>query len=351
MMNLKSQIDEKNKSMQTYKVDLDYESYLFDENYKEDSTLSKKVISEFEYVFFLVNKDPCRLRNCIQYDQSYLNTLKTLGFYIPEFDPHAKKFQYWWSHRHELNIEKICNSKLTSAQIGKNSNWGFYQGAIVEKFSEVKIHIEKFPKVQRWIIKSANSFSGIGHYQFSVENLNEEKVRTILKSKMLLEPLYERVFDIGSTFVIDNGVIKDFFMVENYNSASGRFRGGAGASNADKFKQYIKEKYQFDLGEYEKITNLIAKKYIELGALYNIQIDSFIYKEDHQFKLYPLVEVNYRKTMGLVIDALAKKYSKAPVVEWLLYTQKELKDLSLDNTFIRVSPPQKHFQSFIHPIY
>ena len=337
--------------MQTYKVDLDYESFLFDENYIEDSSSSRKIISEFEYVFFLINKESCRLKNCVQYEPYYLDTLRALGFYIPAFEPKAIRYQHWWGHRHDLKIERICNSKLTSAQLAKNLGWGFFQGAIVENLSEIKMHIEKYPEILKWILKSADSFSGIGHYQFTSDNLNEDKIRSVLKKKMLLEPLYERVFDIGSTFVVENGAIKDFFMVENYNSSSGRFRGGVGACNVDKFKKYILEKYQYDLSQYEKTLQLIADKYLELGALYNIQIDSFVYRENSQLKLYPLVEVNYRKTMGLVINSLAQKYSDAKAVEWLLFTQKELKENRLDNNFVRVSPPKNHFQSFIHPIY
>jgi len=42
----------------------------------------------------------------------------------------------------------------------------------------------------------------------------------------LLEPLHERVFDIGTTFVIENGKLIKQFMVENFNSSSGGFKGG-----------------------------------------------------------------------------------------------------------------------------
>jgi hypothetical protein len=337
--------------MLTYKVDLDYESYLFDTNYQEDSLASKKIISEFEYVFFLVNQESCQLKNYVDYSDEYLNSLRALGFNLPVLNPHSTEYKYWWSHRHNLKIERTCNSKITSAHIALEENLGFYKGAVVEKIEDVRSHIEKFSEVHKWIVKSADSFSGIGHFQFNVENFNGDKIQTALKNKMLLEPLYERVFDIGATYVIENGKINDFFMVENYNSSAGRFRGGAGSSSVDKFKKYIFEKYQFDLSEYEKQTAIIAKKYLDLGALFNIQIDSFVYFENEKLKLYPLVEVNYRKTMGLVINSIAKKYPEARIVEWLLYTNKELKNINVDSSYVRVSPERNHFQTFIHPIY
>jgi hypothetical protein len=350
-MNLKSPIEEKNNDMLTYKVDLDYESFLFDEFYQEDSASSKKIISEFEYVFFLINKETCRLKNVVQYEKKYLDNLLSLGFYVPDFEPTAKNYEYWWSHRHDLNIEKVCNSKLTSAYIGKENDLGFFHGAIVENSIELKNHIEKYPSIKKWILKAADSFSGIGHYQFEQDDLREDKIKAVLKKKMLLEPVYTRAFDLGATFVVEDGVVKDFFMVENYNSTAGRFRGGVGASDVDKFKKYIQEKYKYDLSEYEKIVKEIAQKYLELGARFNIQIDSFVYIEGEKLKLYPLVEVNYRKTMGLVINSLAQTFYEAKAVEWLLFTQKELKDLKLNDSFVRVSPKQNHFQTFIHPIY
>ena len=81
----------------------------------------------------------------------------------------------------------------------------------------------------------------------------------------------------------------------------------------------------------------------------NIQIDSFIYREEGELKLYPLVEVNYRKTMGLVIQSLADKFSEARVVEWIIKTKKEIRedeDFYKDEHLVRISPDDSHFQSY-----
>ena len=64
--------------MKTYKVDLDYESFLFDSNYTEDSVANLKIIREFEYIFFLVNQENCILKNARDYEKNYLNKLKGL---------------------------------------------------------------------------------------------------------------------------------------------------------------------------------------------------------------------------------------------------------------------------------
>lgn len=336
--------------MKIYKVDLDYESFLFDPNYTEDSTANLKIIREFEYIFFLVNKDDCILKNARDYEKNYLNKLKGLDFVIPQLNPRATNAVSWWGNRHNYTIEQDLNSKITSAELGIKNNWGFYQGALVKSTDEVEEHIKKFPQHKNWIIKRPHSFSGIGHYQFNSENINKFIMSKIILGEVLLEPLYKRVFDIGTTFVVEDGIINRQFMVENINSANGGFKGGVGASSLDKFKKYILEKYDYNLDELEQITKEIARTYLDMGAINNIQIDSFIYEEDGALKLYPLVEVNYRKTMGLVIQTLADKYPECSTIEWVIRTKKEIDedaDFYKRSELIRLSPDGTHFQTYL----
>lgn len=336
--------------MKTYKVDLDYEAYLFDSQYTEDNSSNLKIIREFEYVFFLVNQGKCNLKNIRNYEKVYLEKLKQLNFSMPELTPNAKTYENWWGHHQDKKLEQMLNSKLLSAELAQNNHWGFKDGAIVDSITELKIHLTKFPHIKKWIIKRADSFSGIGHYQFSPDLLNESFLSGILKSKVLLEPVYERVFDIGTTIEVVNGKKTRHFMVENFNSQSGGFKGGAGASDVDKFKKYIYEKYSYSLNELEAITMKIADIYLSMGAQSNIQIDSFIYKEGDDLKLYALVEVNYRKTMGLVIQSLADKFSKANRVEWIIETSKFFKNHPPSADCIKLSPEGNYFQSFLKVI-
>lgn len=336
--------------MKTFKVDLDYESFLFDPNYIEDSPAALKIIREFEYVFFLVNHEKCTLKNVRDYEKGYLNKLKNLDFVIPELDPKAKNVTSWWGNRHDYTIEQNLNSKITSAELGKKHKWGFIKGAIVKSSEEVEAHIKQFPEHKNWIIKRPHGFSGIGHYQFNSENINKFIMNKIILGEVLVEPLYKRVFDIGTTFMVTDGVINRQFMVENINSANGGFKGGVGASTLLKFKEYILKRYSYSLDELEQITKEIAQKYLDMGAINNIQIDSFIYEEDGVLKLYPLVEVNYRKTMGLVIQSLSDKYPDCSTVEWVIRTKKEIDedhDFYMRSELIRLSPDGTHFQTYL----
>ncbi len=331
-----------------FKVDLDYEASLFDLNYNENSKTNKKVIREFEYVFFIINKEEAALKNYKNYDEKYLSKLKSLGFFIPEFEPNCQVYLKWWGNHHDRQLEILLNSKLTSAELAKKNSWGFWEGAIVESIEEVYAHLRKFPTKKKWIIKHPYSFSGRGHFQIDSEHIDEDRLAEKITEKYLLEPVYDRLFDIGSTYIVEDGEIKSFFMVENFNSPQGGFRGGLGASNLQKFKKYIYKNYSYSLDELEANTLEIAKLYLRLGAVGNIQIDSFIYRDSEQgnLKLYSLVEVNYRKTMGLVINSLAKKFNKSEYIQWRIETSKSLKENPLDSNWIKISPEGNNFQSF-----
>ncbi len=337
--------------MKTYKVDLDYEAFLFDPDYREDSPASQKIIREFEYVFFLINKENCVLKNIRPYDKNYLTKLKSLGFVIPQLNPEAHNAESWWGNRHDYSLEQMLNSKITSANIAQKNNWGFFQGKIVKSVAEVEEHLKAHSEYKNWIIKRPHSFSGIGHYQFQSDKINKFILEKILTGEVLLEPLYQRIFDIGTTFVVESGQIKRQFMVENFNSPQGGFKGGAGANNVDKFKKYIRDRYNYSLEELEKKTLQIAEAYLQLGAINNIQIDSFVYEENGELKLYPLVEVNYRKTMGLVIQSLADMFPESEKISWLVKSQKEIADqkdfYTSNEEMIRLSPEGTHFMSYL----
>lgn len=331
--------------MRTFSVDLDYESYLFDPHHNPNSSASLRSRREFEYVYFLIHKEHSRLKNVRDYSSEYLNHLKNLGFVIPELDPQAKDAFPWWGHHHDLELEKKLNSKLTSSRIARENDLGFTHGQWVQNFEEIKSHCEKYPQYKEWLLKHPHSFSGIGHQSFTTESFDENKLK--LQGTLLLEPKFKRVFDLGTTFIVNEGEIENSFMVENYNSSRGAFRGGMAASTINKFRKCILEKYDFDITDLQKDLEDIAEIYLSMGAQSNIQIDSFIYEDDGIFKAYPLVEVNYRKTMGLVLNSLAEKFSNDGPVEWIIQNQKEMEANGEPKNGIQLSPAGNQFTSYL----
>ena len=52
---------------------------------------------------------------------------------------------------------------------------------------------------------------------------------------------------------------------------------GAGCRDLEKFKEFIYKKYGYVLDKLQEITLKIANMYINVGAISNVQIDSFVY--------------------------------------------------------------------------
>lgn len=326
--------------MKAYFVDLDYENFLFDPNYSPNNSKNIAAIKEFEYVFFLVNKNPCILRNIKNYSENYLNKLRELNFYIPQLSPDIISYENWWGRRDNLVLEKKLNSKITSAEIGRKLNCGFEHGLVVTSLEEVNLHIANLP-FKKYILKSPFSFSGIGHILF-------EKEQTPLiqfHQPYLLEPVYDRVFDLGITFEMQDANLTRMFIVENFNNAKGSFKGGMGAQSVEDFISIIQNKYQFNLKPHLEKYREIFDEYLKLGATNNVQIDSFVYRDefDGSLKLYQLVEVNYRKTMGLVIQNLAEHFP-AKYTEWRITHTSEFEN---QKDFLKLSPENNKFNSYL----
>ena len=168
-----------------------------------------------------------------------------------------------------------------------------------------------------------------------------------------MEPLLRRVLDVGTTFLLNSEKkIEKQFSVLNFNNEQGGFRGGLGSHDQAKLRDYVLKNDKIDLNPLFSETKEIAQKYIEMGATKNIQIDSFYYLDstNQNVKPYYLCEVNYRKTMGLVIQSLAEKYSQHDIVEWHVRSKKEI---DLDESFyqkgeqVRLSPEGTHFLSYL----
>jgi hypothetical protein len=194
---------------------------------------------------------------------------------------------------------------------------------------------------KKYILKSPFSFSGIGHILF-------EKEQTPLiqfHQPYLLEPVYDRVFDLGITFEMQDAKLTRMFIVENFNNAKGSFKGGMGAQSVEDFISIIQNKYQFNLKPHLEKYREIFDEYLKLGATNNVQIDSFVYRDefDGSLKLYQLVEVNYRKTMGLVIQNLAEHFP-AKYIEWRITHTSEFEN---QKDFIKLSPENNKFNSYL----
>lgn len=295
-------------------VNLDYEAYLFDSHYHENADQFVRAVKEFEHVFFLFAKKSDSMITYNEYSEEDLLRYQKLGFEIPKLTPKARinknlPIDYWWGRKHDLPLEKFLNSKLTSIMIAKKLHLGFYQGAVVNSYAEFLTHLNHHPEITEWVLKNPFGMSGRGHYLFSTDKKIPEH---IVKSRTILEPLYKRVLDLGTTFIVEDGKIVDQFMVINFNDHIGQFKGAGTSLNQKAIGHFLEKAFGIAIDLIQGQLQQIADEYLQHKPQNNIQIDSFFYlDQNNKFQFYPLVEVNCRKTMGLVVYQLAKRHPEA----------------------------------------
>lgn len=326
-------------------VNLDYEAYLFDSHYHENADQFVRAIKEFEHVFFLFSKKTDTLITFNDYSEEDLQHYKTLGFELPNLVAKHRlnkslPIEYWWGKKHEVELEKFLNSKLTSIMIAKKLHLGFYQGAVVNSYQEFLAHLKNHQDITEWVLKNPFGMSGRGHYLFSSDKAIPEHIVT---SRTILEPLYKRVLDLGTTFVIKDGKIVNQFMVINFNDHIGQFKGAGTTLNQKALADFLELTFGIPFAEIQHQLKLIADEYLQHKPQNNIQIDSFFYLDQlGQFQFYPLVEVNCRKTMGLVVYQLANRHPDA-WCEWR-FDENEKDDEDVIEQF-RLSPKNVKTQS------
>lgn len=309
-------------------INLDYESYLFDSHYHENADQFVKTNREFEYVYFPFARSSDELLVHEEFSNEDLEHYHQLGFEIPKMILKKRRnihrpIDYWWGKKHNKELEIFLNSKDTSCSIAKKFSWGFKEGAKIDSLADLRKHLETYPKIEEWILKNPHGMSGKGHYLFSRSQTIPEH---IIKSRTLLEPLYKRVLDLGTTYEIENGKIKNKFHVINFNDHIGQFKGAGTTRDLDFWKNLFNDVLKVG---YEKVTatlDEIANIYLQYQPQNNIQIDSFFYLDDkNEICFYPLVEVNCRKTMGLVVHELSKKHPEL-FCEWRFGDLEETRD-------------------------
>ncbi|PIK13926.1 hypothetical protein [Halobacteriovorax sp. JY17] len=251
-----------------YHLNLDYENFL--------SGSSKKIkgASWFDHIFFFINtNEKSILKTTYKFSEEYLEHLLSLNLLSNKVSYKGASIP-WWGKCVDLEKEKFFNSKISMTELGIREGWIPIPSVITKNEAIKKL---TYPMIARaeW------GFSGRG--VSVIRNLEDiEKISTT----SVFSQFVEKYKDYGVTFNLND---KSFFIIENYIDQYGQFKGGELKSIDDSIG-----------GENFKILEVIRDKLASLGAKDSIQIDTFTYKDG----FHPFVEVNYRKTMGLMAHSL-----------------------------------------------
>lgn len=270
-----------------------------------------KINKEYEYLALLWGGVKA-LANYQEYDLDYLKLCEKFNPEIPILKNNEEEFdRYFWgelSHKSSL-----INSKITSSQLGESL--GLNQNeSILRSTDELREFLRKRTSGPS-IIRTDFSVSGRGVFIYRPEDDLDPLLKKVEKERqkqaLVVSPYLDRVQDFSVIMSKDNENIIYETVVDNNGKFCGVF--------IDRDKMHSLRMWMSDRDA--EVYKRIFDKYRLLGAD-KIQVDSFYYYRGKEKKIFHLVEVNARKTMGeMAYRIFVRNYPCAPHFYFYLRSQ------------------------------
>jgi hypothetical protein len=343
-----------------YELDL----YSFQNSLKNKKISS--IVKSFECIYFFSGSSTDIAVGLLNtYPIDYLDYCKNLGCSIPsvilnretdrnEIDDYHKA--YWWGSYDDIEFKRKINSKMWVNDHFKSLELNPSSPKSVNSSTEILSYMDDIPS-DKYIFRKDELVGGSGNYLFS--NSDKDKIRNKKLGQGVIAPYFNRILDIS--FIVSPG--KNLFSI-THNTYLGIIKGGMIFKNEVDFKSYLMKEYKID-DEKLKVTSLnIAENLKSLGVTGDFQVDSFFYEGNNQILYYPVVEVNYRKTMGLFSHYLSSFLMSDQKGRWIVEKKENLKcplkiagwkDLLLNLYYFKdtnvgiipISLPDNNYQIFI----
>lgn len=275
------------------RVNADYESVLF------SNKPSLETNQAIEFLAFFLETVPVLTSK--QYSVEYLKHVEEITGWKPNLST-LGEFINWWGPLKDREKEKVLNSKLTSSELLKSLTQDDNSLVIQHPQDVEKI---KFPG--RYLLKNPYGMSGRGIRM--VTNIDE--ARSVKNYPLIVEPLYDRIYDFSHYIYPDGQTICYQNLVDAKFQYKGTFITDWRKPTIENLDFYS----EIETAEWQKFNQqLIAIKdhYLSLAKgneSFGFSIDSFVYQQNGHYKIHPLSEVNFRRTMGRVAYDLAAMYA------------------------------------------
>jgi hypothetical protein len=279
------------------KVNIDYESVLF-----HGQIGSTQINQSLEFLAFFLQDQP--ILTARKYSPEYLAHVSKISGVTPRTSESGKASN-WWGPLKDLEEERFLNSKITSTELSISHRW--VEAKIIQSPEELA---ESYP--ENYFFKDPFSMSGRGFRP-------AREASHLTKFPQILEPILPRRYDFSHYIFPDGRVVAYENKVdEKFQYKGTRFQDWRNPT-VENFSFYG-EVSQREWNRFHERLRLIQDFY-RRPTSFGYSVDSFIYENN----IYPLCEVNYRRTMGWIAYELSARYAQDfPWTQFLI--QKAQKD-------------------------
>lgn len=310
-----------------YCLNFDYEYELYDIDLP--SVKRDVICAEFDYLLFYLPLDGgVLLRRAIS-EEFY----QSVPFKHPYLTKRRDVTNYWGALEN-VEVERKLNSKIFSLEIENELDINFCDKQLCRNKQELDLYIQRH-KHQKLLYQHPSLFSGIG--QGILDSSHCLKEFPLICSCHL-----HRRLDFGSVIYPDGNMIRYVNLVNQ----KGRYVGTILVPD-DEFSFLVAQMVGKPLEVVETVLteNLhhlykVDKRVREEGANAPCQYDSFLF-DDGVLRSYPLVEINYRKSMGQLFYQMNLVRQDHYCFFWL-----QLKSESIIGVGEKLSPDGRRFSLF-----
>jgi hypothetical protein len=249
----------------------DYEEALFNPQYQKNHLRFTKMRSEFEFLPWLFERREVVCER--EYSEEYVRFLTQLGAQI-HISSKRDPYERWFRLLADIPLERKLNSRLYSHDL---------ELKLFPEMSEIKS--------DTYLIKSDHSFSGTG-----IKRLSHSEGYQLKKGEVI-EAYHQRLLDFGVTPHHD----KLYF----YLSFIDRHFQYKGSLALPEDQEVLDESFVKDILTHAE---LIWAHLKNDGAKNLFSIDSYLFYDGKKIKYRPLVEINYRLTMGKILQMMIDKW-------------------------------------------
>ncbi|MFI3296472.1 MAG: hypothetical protein R3Y59_02465 [bacterium] len=201
--------------------------------------------------------------------------------------------------------------------------------------TSIKAIEEESKKYDEIVLKAPWSGSGKGVFWSKgklTSSLSGWCKRVIEKQgSVMVEPAQTRVQDFAMEFLVENGTAQFAGYSLFFTEGSGVYRGNRLMSNEmieDKLCQWVSREHIHWL--IDEIKGFLTQKIAPYYTGY-LGVDMFVYTQNDEYYINPMVEINLRMTMGMVARIFADKYLSAGAKGWFKIDNMSPFELLLDH--------------------